>query len=364
MIDRIRSWNESLDRPVDLRALAVLRIAMGPIVLVHLRPFLTAAADGEIYSDRFTLPFWEWYPQLPETTYVTMLWVLVAAAVMLSAGLWTRIVAWITAGGVAYNVFLSQTHFHHNRAFLIILLVGLAVLPSGRTVSLDAALARRRGRRLEAGGGTRLALTVLRVEIAAVYVASGFSKLVDSDWFGGTVLRLRIVQHRPRLADVGVPEAVVDVLADPEFMAVAAKVIVLTELFIGLGLLYPRTRKAAIWVAVAFHVSIQFTAAVQVFSIAGLAALVVWIDRPAHDRVVHAGRRWRSVIHALDWTGRFDLVPGSRGIRVDDGSQLKRSAQARWFVLSRLPLTFWAAAPILLFRSLFSRGGGQPEAPH
>ncbi len=356
---RLRAWNKTLDDSVDVRALAVLRIAIGPVVLLHLRPFLTAARDGIIYSDRFTLPFWDWYPELPRTAYVILLWLIVATALMLSVGLFTRTMAWLTAGGVAYNVFLSQIHFRHNRAFLIILLIGLAVLRSGRTMSLDALRARRRGTPLDSRGGSRLALTVLRLEIAAVYMASGFSKLVDSDWWGGTVTRLRIERYRPRLAEVGIPDTIIDVLADPGFQAAAAKVLVLMELFIGLGLLVSRSRKAAIWVAIPFHISIQFSAAVQVFSLAALAALFVWVDRPAHQRVVHVGEKWIAPIRMLDWTGRFRLVPSTDPMMVEGDGLSRTGPTARWFVLSRLPLTFWLAAPVQLLR----RSQERPPAP-
>ena len=349
---RLRAWNASLDDPIDLRALAVLRIAMGPIVLIHLRPFLESALDGIIYSDRFTLPFWDWYPEPSRPAYLVLLAVTAAAAVLLSLGLFTRAAAWFTAAGVTYNVFLSQTHFHHNRAFLIILLVGLAVLPAGRTTSLDAWWARRRGVPLPNKGGTRLALTVLRFEIAVVYLASGFNKLIDPDWWGGTVTRLRVEGHRPRLSEVGLPEGVIDLLADPGFQSMAAKLIVLTELFIGLGLLLRRTRKAAIWVAIPFHVAIQFTAAVQVFSFAALAALVVWIDRPARSRTLHVPERsrWAPAIGVLDWTGRFSVEIGEGPMTVTDGSRTLSGHKARRFVLSRLPATFWFAAPLQLLR--------------
>ncbi len=352
MTARLRAWNRSLDVPVDARALAVLRIAIGPIVLLHLRPFLAAARDGLIYSDRFTLPFWDWYPELPRAAYIALLWAIALTALMLSLGLFTRAAAWLTAGGVAYNVFLSQTHFRHNRAFLIILLVGLAVLPAGRTASLDAWRARRRGAPLADKGGTRLALTVLRFEIAVVYLASGFSKLIDPDWWGGTVTRLRIERYRPRLSDLGIPDWIVDLLADPGFQAATAKIIVLTELFIGLGLLLRRTRKAAIWVAIPFHVGIQAIAAVQVFSFAALAALVVWIDRPARSRTLHVPERsrWGRAIGVLDWTGRFRVEIGKGPMTVTDGSRTLSGNEARLFVLSRLPATFWFAAPLQLLR--------------
>ncbi|MFA9563586.1 MAG: HTTM domain-containing protein [Acidimicrobiales bacterium] len=348
---RLRAWNEGLDDPVDVRSLAVLRLAIGPIVLLHLSPFIGDALDGVIYSDHFTLPYWSWYPELPHGAYVALLWATATAAVLLSAGLWTRVVAWLTVGGVAYNLFLSQTHFHHNRAFLLILLVGLAVLPSGRTVSLDARRARRRGAPLSPVGGTRLALTVLRFGIALVYFASGFSKLVDPDWWGGTVTRLRVERYEYRLVDAGVPDGLIDLLSDPGFQAIGAKVVVLTELFIGIGLLVPRLRMAAVWFAIPFHVSIQLTAVVQTFSVAALAALVVWADRPSRDRLIEVGQGWHGVLRGLDWTGRFRLVDSSDGLVVEDGERRREGRGAGWFVASRLPLTFWLAAPVLLARS-------------
>lgn len=350
LADRIGTWNRSLDQPVDVRAIAVLRIAIGPVVLLHLRPFLSEAIDGIIYSDRFNLPFWSWYPELPRNLYIALLWTTAAAAIVLSLGLATRTMAWLTAGGVTYNVFVSQLHFGHNRAFLIILLIGLAVLQPGRTVSVDAWLARRRGAPFHSGGGSRLALTVLRFEIATVYLASGFSKLIDPDWWGGTVTRLRVVRYRPRLSQLGVPDAIIDLLADPGFQSAAAKLLVLTELFIGLGLVVRQTRKAAIWVAIPFHLAIQFSAAVQVFSVAALAALFVWVDRPASDRVIHVNRRFIRPIRLLDWTGRFRLIASQDALHVEDAGRHRHGADARWFVLSRLPLTFWFAAPIQLLR--------------
>ena len=359
----IRSWNERLDDPVDVRSLAVLRLAIGPIVLLHLRPFLSDALDGVVYSDSFTLPYWSWYPELPEGLYVAMLWGTALAAMLLSIGLWTRLVAWLTVAGVAYNLFLSQTHFHHNRAFLLILLVGLAVLPTGRTVSVDALRARRSGAALSPLGAGRLSLTVFRFSIALVYFASGFSKLIDPAWWGGTVTRLRIERYEDRVADAGVPDALVELLLDPGFQAVAAKAIVLTELFIAIGLLVPRLRKAAVWVAIPFHVSIEVTAYVQVFSAAALAALVVWTDRPSHDRIVRIGAPWGGVIRVLDWTGRFRVVDTAGPPVVEDRKRRRQGRDAGWFVASRLPLTFWFAAPVVLLRSslLTPRRGRLPD---
>ncbi len=345
------NWNARLDDPIDPRPLLPLRVAVGPLVLLHLMPFLDRAAAGVIYRDRFWLPYADWYPHLPRALYVALLWSIVAAGFMVSVGLLTRIGAWYSAGGVAYNLFLSQTHFHHNRAFLLILLIAMAVLPVGTTVSLD-----RRWRTpvvLARGGGRRLALTVLRVEIALVYLASGFSKLIDPDWWGGTVTRLRIVAGQDRLG--GIPDAILEAVLEPGFHRWAAKGIVLTEIFIGAGLLWRRTRLGAIWMAILFHLAIEATADVQVFSIAALVALVVWVSPTSRDRSVTVPRRWQgALVRALDWTGRFVVIvaPGSSGIAVTDrDGRRRRGGAAAWFAATRLPIAFPIAAPKLLGRN-------------
>jgi uncharacterized membrane protein YphA (DoxX/SURF4 family) len=265
-----------LARTGSLRRIAPLRIAAGPLTLIHLQPFFAAALDGRVPGDSFIDPFASWYPVAPRTLYLALLWLAVPAAIMLSTGILTRSAAVYCAGFVAYNLFGSQTHYHHNRAFLLILLTGLAVLRAGDHLSVDALVRRSRG--WVPPPAPLWPLWLLRAEVALVYLASGFSKLIEPDWFGGIVLRLRIEQWGDVARGRGAPGWVIDLLSDPGFMAVFAKVVVLTELFIGLGLLLAPTRRVAVVAAIGFHVAIQFTASVQVFSLAAIAALVIWAD--------------------------------------------------------------------------------------
>jgi len=352
-----------LDRPIGIRAIALLRIAAGPLVIAHLWPFLHLAGDGFIYSDRFYQPFASWYPELSRGPYQALLWVIAGTALLLSVGLLSRAAAWVTALGVAYNVFLSQTHFHHNRGFLIILLVGLAVIPAGRALSLDAWLAHRRGTPLLPEGSSLLALWVWRFEIAVVYLASGFSKIIDPDWIGGVVTRLRVEQH-PELAQ-RIPGWLHDLLLSDAFHSWVAPAIVLTELAIGAGLLARRMRLAAVWLAIGFHLSIEIGAEVQTFSWAALAALVIWVTPSSRDRLlVVPSERARRVVRALDWTARFEVETGPAWVLRDrprpDGSVVVRSGPAAlWFALTRLPATFWLTAPALL--AGWTRSDPEPE---
>ena len=350
------AFDDLLGRPVSMRALALLRVLAGPIVLLHLEPFLSDSLDGQIYRDAFHEPYAAWFPEVPDAVYVGLLWLAVVAAVAMSLGLLTRLATAATFLIVAYNLLLSTTHFHNNRAYLVIVLGLLAVAPCGRELSLDAWLRRRR-----CAPPQLLApawpLWLLRFECAAVYGASGLSKLLDPDWFGGTVTWQRVVRARDDLEAWPLPDWALSVLTDRSFHTGAAKVIVLTELFIAVGLWRRETRYAAVWVAVIFHLTIDASAPVQVFSLLGIAVLVIWAVPSTRDRVIRidptAGRhqRWGVVVRGLDWLARFRVEPAPPGSPLEvverDGTTL-RGAPGVALTLSRLPLTAWFALPALL----------------
>jgi len=193
-VARVSVW---VDAVGCLRAIELLRIAVGPLTIAHLWPFLEDAVRGFVYSDRFYQPYFAWYPEVPGDVYVALLWLAVGAATAVSFGVATRWTAAYTAGFVAYNLFLSRAYFSHNRAFLLVMLVGVAVLPLGRWWSVDAALRAWRGREIDRSDKPLWPILVMRFEVVVVFLASGWSKLVAAaraDW------RNRIDayrQHRP-----------------------------------------------------------------------------------------------------------------------------------------------------------------------
>ena len=348
----IERLDDLLGRPVSMRSLALLRVLTGPVVLLHLRPFLSDSLDGRTYQDAFYEPYAAWYPELPEAMYIGLLWLAAVAAVSMSLGFLTRLATATTFAIVAYNVFLSTTHFHNNRAYLLIVLGVLALAPCGRELSVDAWARRRRGRPALDRKAPAWPLWLLRFECAAVYGASGLSKLVDPDWFGGTVTWQRVVRARDELGPL--PDWAVSVLTDRAFHTGAAKFIVLTELFIALGLWWRGTRYVAVWVAVVFHLSIEASASVQVFSFLAIAVLVVWAVPSTRDRVLRVEprrRRWGALVRRLDWLARFRIEPARPGSGfevVDRDGTAVRGGPAVALALSRLPLTAWFALPTLL----------------
>src|SRR6185436_5583165 len=223
----IAAFDRLLGRVVSIRSLALLRVLVGPIVLLHLQPFLSDALDGRIYSDAFYEPYASWYPELPEAVYVGLLCVGAVAAIAMSLGLLTRVATATTFAVVAYNLFLSTTHFHNNRAYLVIVLGLLAVAPCGRELSMDAWLRRRRGLPALDPAAPAWPLWLLRFECSAIYGASGLSKLLDPDWFGGTVTWQRVSRARGDLQAWHVPDWALSALTDRGFHTGAAKFVVL-----------------------------------------------------------------------------------------------------------------------------------------
>lgn len=352
---RLRSWNDRIDATGDVRAMSILRIALGPIVLLHLSETFRHAADGIVYSDRFFLPYASWYPEASPALYQTMLWAAGVAAIAMSLGVLTRWTTAYTAFFVGYNIFLSKTHFAHNRAFLLILLVTVAVLPVGRWYSIDAWFARRFHPGRPRPGPTPLwPLWLVRFEVAAVYCASATSKVIDGDWWSGLVLQRRAIDNRSIAIDSGVPAWLMDLLADEWFQSLVSKGAVLTEYVIGIGFLHHRTRLLAVWVAIPFHIAIEVSARVQVFSWAAIAALMIWVTPAARTRrlFVPARHRLGWAVRALDWFGRFEVVVEPHADvrlleRTDaEAPTVTTGRGAIWLVCSRLPLTFWFAAPV------------------
>lgn len=353
--------DELLGRPVSMRAFALLRILVAPIVLLHLRPLLEDAANGRIYRDHFFEPYASWYPELPRGVYVGLLWLAAIAAVAMFVGLRARAATITVWAIVTYDLFLSTTNFHNNRAYLVLVLAALAVTPCDRELSLDAWLARRRGRspRTTSPGWP---LWLLRFEAATVYGASGLSKLLDPGWFSGEVTWDRLVRTRDRLEASVLPEWSIDLLTNRSFNTVSAKFVIATELFIAAGLWSRRTRYAAVWVAVCFHVAIQLSASVEVFSYLAIVALVIWCVPSTHDRTLIVDpdrhRGFVAGVRGLDWLARFRIEaapPGTALTLVDRDGTLLTGRRAMVVALSRLPVVAWFALPVVAVGHLTRR---------
>lgn len=343
-----RRLDAAIDSIVDYRALEPLRIVAGVLLLVQLAPLLADSLIGVTYRDAYHAPPPFWFPELPEPAFVLALWVAAVAACCVAAGFATGIAAPVAAGFLAYYLLLSGTHYHHNRAFVLVLVIGLSLMPVGERFSLDARLGKVR--RAGAGRGPRWPLMLLRFQVAAVYTASGVSKLLDADWLDGTVLRLRVATQADAALAGGVPTWLVELATSSSVQWWVAKVVIATEIFIGLGLLVAGTRWAAVWIAIAFHLAIELTAEVELFSFAALAALLIWVMPRAGDRHLVAPGSWAALVRRLDWTGRFEITSGAAWRLTDRSGRIWLGADAMWRCAALLPVAFVLAWPVSIAR--------------
>ncbi len=240
--------------------------------------------------------------------------------------------------------------------------------PSGRD---RVRIVRGRGR---AAGRDRIGLGfgvwLCRVQVAIVYLASGTSKLLDADWRAGTVLRERFALFGGEALAHGVPRGVVDALGSAMGSSVLAKVAIVTEIAIAILLFFRRTKAPAIWLGLGFHLAIQLTSRVEVFSVLAIAMYVVFVEGDVRARSFRYDPRstlatWLAkVVRATDWLARFDVKPWepdglTRGHVVvvvrRDGSRATRLA-AFAMVARGIPLFFLFWAPLALATS-FTKGG-------
>lgn len=353
VVGRLRALDAAVfETTGSMRPVAVARIVTGPLVLVHLWPFLTEALAGVRPADRFGVPWFGWLPPPPGPVWPAMLVAGCAAAVAVTLGFLTRTATLVCAVVVTWNLVSDLGAWHHNAAFLTLLLWGLALTDAGRALSVD-----RWRHPTVPPEGPLWPVHLTRTVLLAAYVGSGVSKALDPDWRSGLVLWDRVVRHRHLITDSPLPGAVADVVADVlttrAFHAVFAPVVIATELFIATGLWSRRTRVAALWVAVWFHTAIEVTARVQVFSFAALAALCLWVTPRLGGRVV--GTPHPRLVASLDVFGRYRIVPGDRWWHRDTDGREVTGGRAVWAVAARSPVTFPVAAPVWAW---ISRRGG------
>jgi hypothetical protein len=314
----------------DMRAVSLFRIGAGPLAIAHLWPFARDVLHGTYYRESFYVPWFAHYPEPSRPVYGALIALGMLAAAAMSFGLWSRLAARTCFAVVTYNFFLSETFFHHNRAFLLIFLGGLSLTHCGDHLSLDARFARMR---------------------------PPPRKLFDPDWFAGIVTWDRVERYRAAYAHV-LPPAWLDLAANPHLHFWLAKGVIALELSVGIGLWFARTRYLAAWLALVFHGMIQLTAEIQVFSLLGIAGLLIWVTPRTRQRRLllrldtPSGLRWQRWLKRLDWLGRFELRAADGGevltlIERDGRRYVGRAARLR--VLARLPLCAPFALPCIGF---------------
>lgn len=234
----------------ELRPLGAARIAFGLVFLLRTTPILSVFDPTFLRGTSGWLgwPDSGWHVPvmgltLPAIVVAALVILRTVAALCLMLGVRTR--ASGLAAGISGYVALAQDafgYFHH----LHMLYLGAILFA---VVDADAALALR----VAAAKSARSSLALMRVFVASIYLWAAVGK-VASEWGTGAALAM--------FRESGALERVSWLLAPERYAAIEVSVIAV-EVAIGCGLLWPRTRRAALLGAFALHVTFEIVARVD-----------------------------------------------------------------------------------------------------
>jgi len=301
--------------------LGLTRVLVSALLLYSTVKLLLKLRSAGYFADFFYMPL------VPEAlvpsagVYTALLALKVAACLLSLLGLASRPALLAAAAIGLYLMLCDRLQYHNNHyvAHLVALLLAftrcdrsfLAIrrLRSPRSAEPDADP--------NAVRGPVWAVHLIKVQLALVYLTSGGSKLLDADWRGGEVMRLRYLMGVDVVQGRGyeVPDSIRELLGSALFASLTSKAAIATELFLAVGLLVPRTRIPALWVGVLFHLGIQIFAKVDLFSWLMLSAYVLYATPEIRQRTLHfdpevpRARRAARVVAACDWLLRYRIVP-------------------------------------------------------
>ncbi len=352
----------------DAYTLGVMRIALGVLLIVQTLNRLLELEHVPYFGDVFHLPI------VPEALvpsaagYVALLVVSLVAAAVAVVGVRPREGLFVASSIGLFLLLCDRREYHNNRLALLLFAFLAAFSPCDRSLMF----VRRGGLALDeaARRAPFFATRLLRLQVSAIYVSSGGGKLLDPDWRSGQTMGVRFASAVDYLARHGrpLPDLVARIYASPDFASVASKAAIATELFLAVGLWLPRTRTVAFYLGALFHLGIEQSAQVELFSYVMAAGYVAFVVPELGERVVQLdpatplGRVLARTISWLDWLRRFRIERriGS-SIRVLDRAGRAAGGVGALAVLARgLPLLFPLFGPLAL-TALFFRRGSSPQ---
>ena len=363
MIARLR------DEVGDTGLLALVRVCLG--VLLLRQSILAARLLVQVgyFGEFFHMPMIPAALVPSHAVYVSVLCALIVLAVAVIVGRGARPALFVSSVLGVWLMLCDRLQLHNNRWALLCFAFLLSFSPCDRALVVRRAHEPRPPRE-----GPLFMQRLMQAQLAIIYLASSTSKLLDPDWRDGVVLATRIARYGYRDAPKWL-HWLIDLLVRPEVASIVAKGAIATELFLAIGLFFPRTRVGALWLGLAFHLTIEITSKVEAFTWLTLAIYALFATPDRHARALlydagsSRGRAIASLVRVLDWLGRFAITPADantlpahRAVVVvrRDGTRVD-GARALAAVTRCLPLTF-VVWPLLALVTRAAGGGNERRA--
>ena len=254
-----------------LEALGRARVALGCVLLLRTTPLL-APLRIPILKDAIPLLAWPdgyahltpFIPALPDDARAVLCILRTIAAVAFTLGIWAR-PAGLLAGALGYiTVLQDPAHFY---ATFHVLFLGTIVLACTDAVG-QCAISPRAPR------SSTSSAWLVRAWVASIYTWAAVAKL-RPDWLDGRTLELFMREGMLR------PFVARHLLATEGHRSLVACAVVVVEFALAPLLLFPRTRRAGLVLALSMHAALEFGAAPDVFGWAMAALLLVfWTPLP------------------------------------------------------------------------------------
>lgn len=239
---------EAAHRRVDPASVAAFRFAFGVLVAVASVRFLAKGWVHEHFVEpKVFFPYWgfEWVRPLSEPMMVAAYVAMVVTGIGIALGAAHRLCAALFFVAFSYTHLCDKTHYLNHYYLVSLLALLLAVLPVHHHYSVDAWVARRRGRPVPPWPPA-WTVWLLRLQVGAVYFFGGVAKL-GPDWMVHA-LPLRI--WLTRATDVAVIGGIFKYQATAYAMSWAGAAFDIT---VPLWLSIRRTRPYAFLAVLGFH---------------------------------------------------------------------------------------------------------------
>jgi len=234
----------------------------------------------------------------------------------------------------------NRLDYHNNRFALLLVALLTAFTPCDRR-----------------GVGPTFATTLLKLTVSAVYVSSGGGKLLDADWRDGQTMLIRFTRSLEQLTERGIvlPEPVVALYSSPFVASLASKAAISLELFLCVALWLPKLRPLALYAGALFHLGIELSARVELFSYVMAAAYAAFAVPETRERVVEldpttrTGKLVALALARLDWLARFRVEERAGALAVRDRAARRHVGLGAVAALARgIPVFFPLWLPLAL----------------
>ena len=285
----LAAWNTFWFTPADPLPLAVVRICAGGLFtwaslvwLLDADAFFGMAGwlpPEDVWRMNDQPWQWSWYFAAPSAGGIRVLaGVTLGAAILLTIGLATPLAAVVSLAGFVSAANRAPLNVFGFDDVLGMLLIALAVGPSGAVLSVDSLLSRGM-QRAAPSVLANVALRLIQIHLCVIYFFSGCGKLLGASWWEGTAIWGSVANVQYRTLDL-------------TWLArhpLVVNLITLATLFWEVSypaLVWPRlTRRLVLTMAVLVHLGIGLAMGMMEFGLAMIVANMAFVPPVVLRRV-------------------------------------------------------------------------------